>query len=95
LCSTSLAITPTVLGTSRLKELRLHVILTSAAMMDDVFGMVVVQDISILTTQSGQTAGAVQVIRAVLISFAFTVVVPFVYRAVAKPIALKFHLEEV
>lgn len=42
-----------MLGTSRLKELRLHVILTSAAMMDDVFGMVVVQDISIVSPHSG------------------------------------------
>ena len=90
LCSTSLGTTLTVLGTSGLKKSRLGVVLTSAAMMDDVVGLVMVQVISNLGPQSGQTFGAVQVIRPVLVSLAFAVVVPFVCWAVVKPMTFKY-----
>jgi len=90
LCSTSLGTTLTVLSTSGLKKSRLGVVLTSAAMMDDVVGLVMVQVISNLSPQSGETFGAVQVIRPVLVSLAFAVVVPFVCWAVIRPMALKY-----
>ncbi|KAK6431865.1 hypothetical protein LTR95_011968 [Oleoguttula sp. CCFEE 5521] len=64
LCSTSLGTTFTVLTTSGLTESRLGVVLTSAAMMDDVVGLVMVQVISNL----GQGGGFrwVTVVRPVL-----------------------------
>lgn len=46
LCSTSLGTTLTVLGTSGLIKSRLGVVLSSAAIMDDVVGLVMVQVIS-------------------------------------------------
>ena len=90
LCSTSLGTTLTVLSTSGLQKSRLGVVLTSAAMTDDVVGLVMVQVISNLGPQSGQTFGGVQVIRPVLVSLAFAVVVPFVCWAVVRPITFKY-----
>ena len=59
-------------------------------MTDDVVGLVMVQVISNLGPQTGQAFGAVQVIRPVLVSLAFAVVVPLVCWAVVKPMAMKY-----
>jgi Kef-type K+ transport system membrane component KefB len=72
LCSTSLGTTFTVLSSSGLGSSRLGVVLTSAAMMDDV-GLVMVQVISNL---GGDNFSAVTIIRPVLVSLAFAVTVP-------------------
>ncbi|OQO10118.1 hypothetical protein B0A48_04475 [Cryoendolithus antarcticus] len=72
LCSTSLGTTFTVLTTSGLTESRLGVVLTSAAMMDDVVGLVMVQVISNLGRKGDFRA--VTVVRPVLVSIGFAVV---------------------
>ncbi|THX23105.1 Sodium/hydrogen exchanger [Aureobasidium pullulans] len=85
LCSTSLGTTFTILSTSGLDKSRLGVILSSAAMLDDVAGLVMVQVISNLG-QSADSFTAITVIRPVFVSIAFAVVVPAVCWAVVKPI---------
>jgi Kef-type K+ transport system membrane component KefB len=85
LCSTSLGTTFTILSTSGLEKSRLGVILSSAAMLDDVAGLVMVQVISNLG-QSADSFSAVTVIRPVFVSIAFAVVVPAFCWALVKPI---------
>lgn len=85
LCSTSLGTTFTILSTSGLEKSRLGVILSSAAMLDDVAGLVMVQVISNLGG-SADSFSAVTVIRPVFVSIAFAVIVPAVCWAVVKPI---------
>ncbi|CAK1363462.1 High-affinity Na(+)/H(+) antiporter NhaS3 [Cercospora beticola] len=86
LCSTSLGTTFTVLATSGLTESRLGVVLTSAAMMDDVVGLVMVQIISSLG--EGSTFSEVTVIRPVFVSIAFALLIPMLCLFVAKPVLL-------
>ncbi|KAI4726058.1 Sodium/hydrogen exchanger [Aureobasidium sp. EXF-10728] len=85
LCSTSLGTTFTILSTSGLEKSRLGVILSSAAMLDDVAGLVMVQVISNLG-QSADSFSAVTVIRPVFVSIALAVIVPAICWAVVKPI---------
>lgn len=85
LCSTSLGTTFTVLGTSGLTQSRLGVVLTSAAMMDDVIGLVMVQIISNLGEQSTSFNAAV-VVRPLLVSVAFAVAAPLLCAFVALPV---------
>ncbi|THY46901.1 Sodium/hydrogen exchanger [Aureobasidium pullulans] len=85
LCSTSLGTTFTIISTSGLDKSRLGVILGSAAMLDDVAGLVMVQVISNLG-RSADSFTAITVIRPVFVSIAFAVVVPAVCWAVVKPI---------
>lgn len=82
LCSTSLGTTFTVLGSSGLSTSRLGVVLTSAAMMDDVVGLVMVQVISNL---GGPSFNAITVVRPILVSIAFAIVVPVVCLLILKP----------
>lgn len=88
LCSTSLGTTFTVLGSSGLSSSRLGVVLTSAAMMDDVVGLVMVQVISNL---GGENFSWVTVVRPVLVSVAFAVVVPILCLLVLKPVTLRLN----
>lgn len=83
LCSTSLGTTFTVLATSGLTESRLGVVLASAAMMDDVVGLVMVQIISSLGGDS--TFTDITVVRPVFVSLAFVVVYPLLCAFVARP----------
>ncbi|KAK7537296.1 Sodium/hydrogen exchanger family-domain-containing protein [Phyllosticta citribraziliensis] len=87
LCSTSLGTTFTVLSTSGLTKSRLGVVLTSAAMMDDVVGLVMVQVISNLGGSSSSFE-ATTVIRPVFVSLAFAVLTPLVCRFFVKPCTL-------
>lgn len=89
LCSTSLGTTFTILTTSGLEKSRLGVILSSAAMIDDVAGLVMVQVISNLGTSAGSFT-AVTVIRPVFVSIAFAVVVPAICWAVVRPLTKYF-----
>lgn len=82
LCSTSLGTTFTILSTSGLSESRLGVILSSAAMLDDVVGLIMVQVITSLGT-AGSSFNAVTVIRPVFVSLAFAVVVPVICKLTA------------
>ncbi|PTB49265.1 hypothetical protein M431DRAFT_126510 [Trichoderma harzianum CBS 226.95] len=87
LCSTSLGTTFTVLRSTGLITSRLGVVLTSAAMMDDVVGLVMVQIISNLGS-SGAEISAVTVVRPLLVSIAFAVCAPLVCVFIAKPFTL-------
>ncbi|KAM0704232.1 hypothetical protein Q7P35_008465 [Cladosporium inversicolor] len=89
LCSTSLGTTFTVLATSGLTESRLGVVLTSAAMMDDVVGLIMVQIISSLG--AGSSFSDITVIRPVFVSIAFAVLIPLICLYAAKPIVLGAH----
>lgn len=84
LCSTSLGTTFTILKTSGLTKSRLGIVLTSAAMMDDVIGLVMVQIISDLRV-GGPPIGTVTVVRPVFVSLAFAIVLPLCCRFVVLP----------
>jgi len=88
LCSTSLGTTFTVLGSSGLSTSRLGVVLTSAAMMDDVVGLVMVQVISNLGSDS---LGWAVVVRPILVSIAFAMTVPVVCLFALKPATLRIN----
>ena len=90
LCSTSLGTTFSVLATSGLSETRLGTALTSAAMMDDVAGLVMVQVISNL----GKSAGgfdAVTVVRPVVVSLGFATLVPLLCHFVVRPVTVRLR----
>ncbi|XWX00514.1 hypothetical protein V2A60_008534 [Cordyceps javanica] len=87
LSSTSLGTTFTVLSTSGLAKSRLGVVLTSAAMMDDVIGLVMVQIISNLGP-NGQSFDAIVVVRPLLVSLAFAVVAPLVCVLGVSPVTI-------
>lgn len=84
LCSTSLGTTFTILSTSQLSQSRLGVVLSSAAMMDDVVGLVMSGIISSL----GRAAefNAITVVRPVLVSIAFGALIPFGAWAIVRPL---------
>ncbi|KAK6210631.1 hypothetical protein LQW54_005980 [Pestalotiopsis sp. IQ-011] len=88
LCSTSLGTTFTVLSTSGLASTRLGSVLSTAAMMDDVVGLVMVQIISSLGEGGGGDVeiAPATVVRPVLVSLAFAVVVPLACRFVLAPL---------
>lgn len=83
LCSTSLGTTFTLLGTSGLTSSRLGVVLTSAAMMDDVVGLIMVQVISNLGSTS--SFEAVTVVRPIGVSLALAIIVPLACRFIILP----------
>ncbi|KAH7020995.1 Sodium/hydrogen exchanger family-domain-containing protein [Microdochium trichocladiopsis] len=92
LCSTSLGTTFTVLSTSGLVSTRLGSVLSTAAMMDDVVGLVMVQIVSSLGSSSSSSSVAIApitVVRPVLVSLAFAVVIPLANRFVLRP-AMRF-----
>jgi hypothetical protein len=84
LCSTSLGTAFTVLKPCALTRTRIGLVLSSAAMIDDVVGLVMVQIISNL--KPGSTAiDATIVVRPVLVSLAFAICVPFGCRSLLLP----------
>ncbi|KAH7418298.1 Sodium/hydrogen exchanger family-domain-containing protein [Cadophora sp. MPI-SDFR-AT-0126] len=85
LCSTSLGTTFTILSTSGLSNTRLGTVLSSAAMMDDVVGLVMVQVISNLG-ESKDSFGAVTVVRPLAVSVGLAIAVPLLCRFVALPL---------
>lgn len=89
LCSTSLGTTFTILSTSGLDKSRLGVVLSSAAMIDDVFGLVLTRIISSLGASSDNFS-AVTVVRPVFVSVAFAAVVPLLCRFVVQPLTVQF-----
>lgn len=84
LCSTSLGTTFTILKTCALTKTRLGIVLSSAAMIDDVVGLVMVQIISNLKHDS-TAINAATVVRPVLVSLAFAIFVPFGCRSLLLP----------
>src|SRR5271170_6870114 len=85
LCSTSLGTTFSVLKASGLASSRLGVVITSAAMLDDVVGLVMVQMISNLGPNKSSIA-AITIIRPIAVSIAFAVLLPVLCIFVIKPV---------
>ncbi|KAJ1324901.1 cation:proton antiporter [Microdochium nivale] len=98
LCSTSLGTTFTVLSTSGLSATRLGSVLSTAAMMDDVIGLVMVQIVSSLGSSAGAETGTgsssssssvaiepATILRPVLVSVAFAVAIPLANRCLLRP----------
>ncbi|KAI0142711.1 Sodium/hydrogen exchanger family-domain-containing protein [Xylariaceae sp. FL1272] len=81
LCSTSLGTTFEVLETSGFDRTRLGAVVASAALLDDVVGLVMVR----ISTSLGASGGNIKrfvILRPVLVSAGFSVVVPLVCRVV-------------
>ncbi|EPE05331.1 na+ h+ antiporter [Ophiostoma piceae UAMH 11346] len=85
LCSTSLGTIFTLLHACGLGTTRLGVVLTSAAMLDDVAGLIMVQIISNLGTTTSEFS-AVTVIRPVFVSIAFGTSAVVICRFVLVPV---------
>ncbi|KAL4867791.1 hypothetical protein BDV12DRAFT_170847 [Aspergillus spectabilis] len=88
LSATSLGTTFTILSTTQLISTRLGTVTTSAAMLDDVIGLVMVQIISNLGG-SGDSFSAVTVIRPLFVSLGFGVGVVLACRFVLRPIIVR------
>ncbi|KAI0601010.1 Sodium/hydrogen exchanger family-domain-containing protein [Biscogniauxia sp. FL1348] len=89
LCSTSLGTTFTVLKTSGLTTTRLGAVLSAAAMMDDVAGLVMVQIVASGLSGDGSTGIAPgAIVRPVLVSLALAIVIPAAFRYVFRPAAI-------
>lgn len=85
LCSTSLGTTFTILNASGLSTTRLGTVLSSAAMMDDVVGLVMVQVISNIG-ETAESFSAVTVVRPLAVSFGLAIAVPVACRLIAQPL---------
>ncbi|KND88102.1 hypothetical protein TOPH_07262 [Tolypocladium ophioglossoides CBS 100239] len=90
LCSTSLGTTFTVLRSSGLTDSRLGVVLASAAMLDDVVGLVMVQVVSNLGAADAALSAATT-LRPILVSLAFAVLTPAVCLVLIKPMTLALN----
>ncbi|KAK6956595.1 hypothetical protein Daesc_001874 [Daldinia eschscholtzii] len=96
LCSTSLGTTFAVLEASGLADTRVGTVLGTAAMMDDVLGLVMVQIVSSLGSGATAEGGNGQVnidvgntvLRPVLVSLAFAGMVPVACRFVLRPVVI-------
>ncbi|KAL6230456.1 hypothetical protein BDW75DRAFT_222673 [Aspergillus navahoensis] len=88
LSATSLGTTFTILSTTGLITTRLGTVTTSAAMLDDVVGLVMVQIISNLGG-SGDSFSAVTVVRPLFVSLGFGVGVVLACRFVLQPVLLR------
>jgi Kef-type K+ transport system membrane component KefB len=86
LCSTSLGTTFTVLSTSGLTSTRLGSILSTAAMMDDVVGLVMVQVVSSLDPGAVSTISPSIIVRPLVVSLAFGILLPIAFRFVLRPL---------
>lgn len=85
LCSTSLGTTFNLLKTTDLTSTRLGVVLTSAAMLDDVIGLIMIQILSNLGSNTGSLKAAT-VVRPVFVSIGFATVLVLVCAYICKPI---------
>ncbi|PYH45057.1 cation:proton antiporter [Aspergillus saccharolyticus JOP 1030-1] len=85
LSATRLGTTFTILSTTGLVKTRLGVVTTSAAMLDDVVGLVMVQIITNLDGGGGESFSAVTVVRSIFVSLAFGVGVVLACRFGVKP----------
>ncbi|KAL4804990.1 Sodium/hydrogen exchanger family-domain-containing protein [Aspergillus unguis] len=88
LSATSLGTTFTILSTTGLVTTRLGTVTTSAAMLDDIVGLVMVQIISNLGG-SGDSFSAVTVVRPLFVSLGFGIGVALACRFVLRPILLR------
>jgi Kef-type K+ transport system membrane component KefB len=88
LCSTSLGTTFSLLKTTGLTTSRLGTVLTSAAMLDDVVGLALVQVISNLGSGRASIT-ATTIIRPIFVSLAFAIILPIGCRFLLKPLILR------
>lgn len=86
LCSTSLGTTFTILSTTGLTKTRLGVVLSGAAMMDDVVGLVMVQVISNLGDDGSTSLNVGTVIRPVFVSIGFAIGIIVICWAGIRPV---------
>ena len=86
LCSTSLGTTFTILSSSGLTNTRLGTVVTSAAMLDDVVGLVLVQVISKLGSDPS-SVHAITVVRPIVVSIGLALLVLLVCLYLVKPVA--------
>lgn len=84
LCATSLGTTFSILGTSGLTATRLGTVLTSAAMLDDVVGLILVQVISNLGS-SNSNFSSLTIVRPIVVSFGLVIFLLLVCRYVVAP----------
>ncbi|GFF53566.1 hypothetical protein IFM46972_09810 [Aspergillus udagawae] len=96
LCSTSIGTTFTILSTTGLAKTRLGVVLGSAAMMDDVAGLVMVQIISNLGGASQESSfDPVVVVRPILVAFGFALGLLLICRFVVAVVVRKLQVYEI
>ena len=86
LCSTSLGTTFTILSASGLTNTRLATVVTSAAMLDDVVGLVLVQVISKLGS-GPSSVHAITVVRPIVVSIGLALLVLLACLYLVKPVA--------
>ncbi|KAJ5492524.1 Na+/H+ antiporter, partial [Penicillium diatomitis] len=87
LCSTSIGTTFTILSTTGLHNSRLGTVLSGAAMMDDVAGLVMVQIISNLGGSGSDSVSAATVVRPICVAIGFAIAVVFIAGLVVKPVS--------
>ncbi|KFA72008.1 hypothetical protein S40288_07665 [Stachybotrys chartarum IBT 40288] len=85
LCATSLGTTFTVLSTSGLTSTRLGTVLSTAAMMDDIVGLIMLQIVSNIG-QSNTNIAPTIILRPALVSLGFIVLTPLVCRYAFRPL---------
>lgn len=90
LCTTSLGTTFTVLTTTGLIRTRVGVVLTGAAIMDDVAGLVMVQVIANLGSATTGAFSATTVVRPIFVSLGLALGLLLFCLFIAKPILNKF-----
>jgi Kef-type K+ transport system membrane component KefB len=96
LCSTSIGTTFTILSTTGLARTRLGVVLGSAAMMDDVAGLVMVQIISNVGGANRRSSfDLVVVIRPILVAFGFALGLLLICRLVVAVVVRRFQAHEI
>ncbi|KAF2235869.1 hypothetical protein EV356DRAFT_522721 [Viridothelium virens] len=85
LCSTSLGTTFTIMSVSGLTNTRLGIVLGTAAMEDDVIGLVMVQ---IITGLGGPDASiaAMTIVRPIAVSIGFAIILPLICVFLVKPV---------
>lgn len=94
LCSTSLGTTFSLLKTTGLTTSRLGIVLTSAAMLDDVIGLIMVQVIANLGSQSGSFTAST-LLRPIFASLGFAVLLPIFCTFVVGPVLKKWNKSKV
>jgi hypothetical protein len=91
LCSTSIGTTFTILSTTGLDKSRLGTVLSGAAMMDDVAGLVMVQIISNLGSSTTGSFSAVTVVRPICVAVGFAIGIVLVCGLAVKPAVRKLR----
>ncbi|CEJ55700.1 hypothetical protein PMG11_01940 [Penicillium brasilianum] len=91
LCSTSIGTTFTILSTTGLDNSRLGTVLSGAAMMDHVAGLVMVQIISNLGSSTTGSFSAVTIVRPICVAIGFALGIVLVCGLVVKPAVKKLR----